>query len=240
LIREHSLRVVRRAVLFVLLTWVPLLVLSALQGTAIGHRVVVPFLRDFAVHARLIMAMPLLILAEVMLGPHLAEAAIHFVGSGLVPHGDFKRFDNAVEQALRWRDSKLPELVLLLLAYIFATISLRSMAVHVSTWFALPIGTTVSLTWAGWWLALFCTPFFHFLLLRWFWRLFLWGQFLWRMSKLNLQLIPTHADEAAGLGFIGKAHQFFSIILLSASIAASGALANSIVYDNIPLPHFGP
>ena len=240
LIREQSPRVVRRVFFFIVVTWVPLLVLSALQGTAIGDSVVVPFLRDIALHARLLLAMPLLILAEVLLGPHLAEAAIHFVDSGLVPEEDFKRFDNAVERALRWRDSLIPELVFLLLAYTFATMSWRSMAIHVSTWHAITTDPTVSLTWAGWWLVLFCTPFFQFLLLRWFWRLFLWGQFLWRMSKLHLQLIPTHPDEAAGLAFVGKANQFFSMVLLSASIAAAGTLANSIVYDNIPLPHFGP
>ena len=60
LIREKSPMVVRRAVLSLLLTWVPLLVLSALQKFAIGHRVPVPFLRDFAVHARFLLAVPLL------------------------------------------------------------------------------------------------------------------------------------------------------------------------------------
>jgi hypothetical protein len=240
LIREQSPCVVRRAFLSILLTWVPLLALSVLQGTAIGHRVVVPFLRDFAVHARFILSLPLLIFAEVILGPHLGEASIHFIHSGLVLEEDFKSFDNAVERGLKWRDSPVPELVLVLLAYIFATISQRSMGIHVSTWYASPVGPRVSLTWAGWWLVLFCVPLFQFLLLRWLWRLFLWGQFLWRMSKLHLQLIPTHPDEAAGLAFVGEAHRFFSIILFSASVTTAGALANDIVYDNIPLPYFGP
>jgi hypothetical protein len=240
LIREKSPLIVRRALLSILITWVPLLVLSVLQGTAIGHRVVVPFLRDFAVHPRFILSVPLLIVAEVILGPHLGEASIHFIHSGLVLEEDFKRFDNAVERGLKWRDSSVAELVFVLWAYVFSAISRRSMAIHVSTWHGIPTDSTVSLTWAGWWLVLFCAPFFHFLLLRWLWRLFLWGQFLWRMSKLHLQLIPTHPDEAAGLAFVGKAHRFFSIILFSASITSAGALANDIVYDNIPLPHFGP
>src|SRR6059058_3420129 len=151
LIREQSPRAARRVLFFIVVTWVPLLVLSEWQGTAVGGSVVVPFLRDIAVHARLLLAMPLLVLAEVLLGPHLAEAAIHFVDSGLVVREDFKRFDNAVERALSWRDSLIPELVLLLLAYTFATISWKSMAVHVSTWLAISTVPTVSLTWAGWW-----------------------------------------------------------------------------------------
>ncbi len=84
LIRDESPHILRRALLAVLVTWVPLLALSALQGTATGHRVEVPFLRDFAVHARLLLAVPLLFIAETVLGPHLGHASAHFVHSGLV------------------------------------------------------------------------------------------------------------------------------------------------------------
>jgi hypothetical protein len=240
LIRENSPCIMRRTFLSILLTWVPLLALSALQGTAVGHHVAMPFLRDFAVHARFILSVPLLIFAEVILGPHLGHASVHFIHSGLVLEEDFKRFDSAVEQGLRWRDSTVAELLLALLAYILAITSLKSMAVQASTWHVAHSGSTVSLTWAGWWFVLFCVPLFQFLTLRWLWRLFLWGQFLWRMSKLNLNLIPTHPDEAAGLAFVGEAHRYFSMILFAVSIATASVLANDIVYDNISLSHFVP
>jgi hypothetical protein len=100
----------------------------------VGHHVAMPFLRDFAVHARFILAVPLLIFAEATLGPHLGRASVHFIHSGLVLEEDFKRFDSAVEQGLRWRDSTVAELLLVLLAYILAITSLKSMAVHASTW----------------------------------------------------------------------------------------------------------
>jgi hypothetical protein len=112
LIREHSPCIVRRAFLSVLLTWVPLFALSVLQGNAVGHHVAVPFLRDFAVHGRFILAVPLLIFAEVILGPHLGHASVHFIHSGVVLEEDFKRFDSAMEQGLRCRDSTLPEFLL--------------------------------------------------------------------------------------------------------------------------------
>jgi hypothetical protein len=134
LIRENSPCIIRRTFLSILLTWVPLLALSALQGTAVGHPVAMPFLRDFAVHARFILAVPLSIFAEVILGPHLGHASVHFIHSGLVLEEDFKRFDSAVEQGLRWRDSTVAELLLALLAYILAITSLKSMAVQASTW----------------------------------------------------------------------------------------------------------
>jgi len=240
LVREESPHILRRALLAVLVTWVPLLALSALQGAAIGHRVDVPFLRDFAVHARFLLALPLLFIGEIVLGPHLGHASAHFVHSGLVHEEDFGRFDRAIGDGLRWRDSTLAEVLLVFLAYSFAVIGLTSMAVQASTWYAIHSGSTVTLTWAGWWFVLFCVPFFHFLILRWLWRLFLWGQFLWRMSKLNLQLIATHPDESGGLAFVGESHRFFAIILFAVSITVSGILANELVYDKVSLQQFAP
>ena len=97
-----------------------------------------------------------------------------------------------------------------------------------------------SLTWAGWWLVGFCAPLFQFLFLRWLWRLFLWFQFLARVRELDLQLLPTHPDQAAGLGFVGGTQRFFGVILFATSIASAGVLANDIVYDRVPLKVFGP
>jgi len=238
LIREKSPLVVRRTVLSLLLTWVPLLVLSALQRFAIGHRVPVPFLRDFAVHARFLLAVPLLLIAENFLGPRLALAAEHFVNSRLVIEEDYQGFDAAIKKGLRWRDSVLAELILLVFAYIVAFTSLASMEVHVSTWYALRTESGISLTWAGWWFLFVCVPLFQFLTLRWLYREFLWGQFLWRVSRLNLQLIPTHPDESGGIAFVGEVQRFFGILLFAYSTAVAGVLANEIVYDHIPLQHF--
>jgi hypothetical protein len=32
----------------------------------------------------------------------------------------------------------------------------------------------------------------QFLLLRWYVRFFIWYRFLWRVSRLNLHLVPIH------------------------------------------------
>ena len=74
---------------------------------------------------------------------------------------------------------------------------------------------------------------FQFLLWRWLWRLFIWYGFLWRMSQLDLQLIPTHPDRAAGLGFVGDAQRFFWIIVCALSAATAGVLANEIVFAGV-------
>jgi hypothetical protein len=240
LIRKDSPLIVRRAVLTILFTWIPLLVLSALQHDATGGAVPVPFLKDFAVHARFLLSLPLLIVAENVLGPHLAQAATHFIYSGVVVKSDYERFKAAVVNGLKWRDSNLAEGILLALAFGITSVTLRALSVHVSTWYAVRNGTGISITWAGWWFVLFCVPLFQFLTLRWLWRLFLWAQFLWRMNQLKLKLIPTHPDQAGGIAFVGEAQRFFGIVLLAFSISVAGVLANSVLYDKIPLPHFAP
>jgi hypothetical protein len=241
LIQANSSFTIRRAAFSILITWVPLLVLSALQHYAIGSLVPVPFLRDFAVHARFLLAVPILLLADAILGFHLARAASHFVESGLVMQEDFGRFEAAVDKGQMWRDATLPEIILIFLAYGITAITLTSTAfLHISTWYALRTDAGISLTWAGWWFVLFCVPLMQFLVLRWVWLLFLWAQFLSRMNSLNLQLIPTHPDEAGGLAFVGEAQRFFGIILFAFSAAASGVLANGIIYDGLSLRYYAP
>jgi hypothetical protein len=236
LMRENSPRIIRRALFSVCLTWLVLLGLAAFQGFAVGHKIPVPFLGDFAVHARFILAVPLLLLAETVLGPRLADAADHFVSSGVVVEQDFSKFDSAVARGLALRDSTMAEVIFVALAYAASAFAVWSTSVHVSTWSVLRTGSGFALTWAGWWLMLFCIPLFHFLTIRWLWRLFLWAQFLWRMSRLNLQLMPTHPDEAGGLGFVGEAQRYFGIILVAYSFTVAGVLANTVLYDKVPLP----
>jgi hypothetical protein len=239
LIKQHSNRIKRRAFVAAFVTWLPLFLLAVMQSRAFGH-VPVPLVRDFSTYTRFLLAIPLLILAENILGPRIASAAAHFASSGLVLEKDYRRFDQFVAEGLRSRDSILAEAICVALAYCLSIVAFKMTAVHVDTWYASRTADGVAFTWAGWWLVGFCMPLFQFLILRWLWRLFLWFQFLGRVRTLDLQLFPTHPDEAAGLGFIGEAQRLFGILLFAFSAASAGVLANDIVYDKIPLQSFVP
>lgn len=240
LIKENTRLIARRALIFGVVTWVPLLLLSALQGTAYGSKVPVPFLCDFSAYSRFLLAIPLLLLAEIVLGARISHAVEHFISSGVVSEKDYGYFDEAIEDVLRLRDSVVPEVVIVILAYIVSAIAFRMTSVHVSTWYADRSGGAPAFTWAGLWLELFCVPLFQFLLLRWFWRLILWFRFLGRMGRIDLQLFPTHPDEAGGIGFIGEAQRFFGVVLFAISLGTAGVLANEIVYDKLSLQYFAP
>ncbi len=59
---DDALMLVRqRIVVISLVAWLPLLVLSALEGQLLGGSAAVPFLLDVEVHVRFLVAMPLLI-----------------------------------------------------------------------------------------------------------------------------------------------------------------------------------
>ena len=60
----------RRMVLIPALAWLPLLVLTLLEGTAIGN-VTVPLLKDVEAYARFLIAIPILLVAELVVHDRL-------------------------------------------------------------------------------------------------------------------------------------------------------------------------
>jgi hypothetical protein len=80
----------------------------------------------------------------------------------------------------------------------------------------------------GLWYWFVCLTLFRFLLFRWLWRLGLWSFFLWRVTKLELHLVPTNPDGAGGLGFLETVHMHFTPLVLTISVVLSGSFAEEI------------
>jgi hypothetical protein len=230
---EEGVRVMRRALVATLLTWLPLLLLSAAQGLAFGKHIPIPFVEDFAVNVRFLIALPLLILSEVVIDRRLRITVNHFLKSGLVKEAELPSFETVIEKVTRLRDRVLPEMVILVVAY------LPSLSAHgseilmsrIPSWHLVQTPSSETLSYAGWWLGLISMPAYRFLLLRWIWRMFLWASFLWRVSKLDLVLIPTHADMAAGMGFLSEAQLKFGLIAFAFGAVVAGQLGNAIAYQ---------
>jgi hypothetical protein len=96
------------------------------------------------------------------------------------------------------------------------------------------------LTLPGFWYAWVSLPLFQFILLRWYLRFFIWFQFLWRVSRLDLHLLPAHPDRAGGLGFLGTGSYAFAPILFAQGTLLAAFLANRIFYDGQNLLSFKP
>jgi len=103
----------RTALILMALTWVPLLVLCVLEGLAVGG-VKIPFLYDFAAHTRFLIAVPVLVLADIPIGLRLGGIMRHFVSAHLVPDDELRTFDKILVDSLRFRDSHVGEVIVLI------------------------------------------------------------------------------------------------------------------------------
>ena len=228
----------RRVLALPLLTWLPLLVLSALEGQAVAG-VRLPFLQDLEAQARFLLALPLLIVAEVLVHRRLAPAVRLFVEKGIVRPEDRKRFDAILASTMRLRNSVAIEVVLI--AFVLSAghyLWREQVAIRAETWYAVQTPQGLALSLAGKCYAWFSLPIFQFILIRWYYRLVLWGQFLWRVSRLDLDLRPAHPDRAGGLGFLGTSTYAFAPLLLGQSVIVSAMIAGRILHEGAQLPAF--
>jgi hypothetical protein len=242
LIRGDDPSVQRRIVAFVAVTGIPLLVLSFWEGLALGPTPRQSLLLDFAAAARFLIAVPLLFIAEVTIGPRVTAAGLHFVRAGLVRPEDYPAFDQAIGRLARQRESLWAELVLLGMALVGAwTFTVETFyGGAASSWHSAIIVTDKGshLSLVGLWYCVIAVPLLQFFWYRWIWRFIIWGRFLYGVSRLDLDLVPTHADGAGGLGFLGTAHTAFGILSFSMSSVLSAAAAFLIVFDGVGIDAF--
>ena len=235
----HMELVARRIIVISMLAWLPLLILNLAQGTLLGgDGLRVPFFKDVAVHARFLVALPLLVVAEVVIHKRMRGLAGQFLYRGIIPPQSRDDFDRAIESAMRLRNSLVVELGLLLFVLLAGRAVWSSAStLEAGTWFS-PDPATGRLSPAGAWYVWVSTAMFQFILLRWYFRIVIWGMFLWKVSRLELRLIPTHPDGAAGLGFLGEVAHAFAPLLAAHGVLLAGLLANQIFYSGAELTSF--
>ena len=219
----------RRLVIITLVAWLPLLLL-AIPSFWADNISRLSFLHDVEVHVRFLMALPILIAAELVVHSRIRPVVHRFVERRIVLPKDLPRFDKAIESAVRLRNSIPTELGLLLVVYTFGLwLWHNRVAIGAPTWYALP-GGRWRLTPAGFWYVFVSIPILQFILLRWYLRFFIWFRFLWHVSRINLNLIPTHPDRSAGLAFLGKSAYAFAPILFAQGVMLAGLVASRVLY----------
>ena len=223
------------------LTWLPLLVLSILDGLALGERAAVPFLRDVEAHVRFLFTLPLLIVAELVVHQRMRLVVRQFLDRKLVPDGALSRFDAAVASAFRLRNSMLAELLLIAIVYVLGVLVFWRHYIALSTtatWYATPAAEGLKLSLPGTWYAYVSLPIFQFLLMRWYYRIFIWARFLWQVSRIELSLIPTHPDRVGGLGFLANVAYAFTLLAVAHGGMLAGLIGGRIFYLGAGLPDF--
>jgi hypothetical protein len=150
------------------------------------------------------------------------------------------RFDAAIASAFRLRNSVLAEVLLIAFVYVVGVLLIWRQygALATATWYAVPTAEGLQLSLSGMWYGYVSQPIFQFLLLRWYFRIFIWMRFLWQVSHIELSLVPTHPDRVGGLGFLGNTVYAFTPLAVAHGAQLAGWIANRIFYLGAALPDF--
>jgi hypothetical protein len=210
--------------------------LAIAQSIVFSGTTATSFFGDFAVHARYLIAMPALIVAEADCIPKLERIVRNFVDAGLIADSDMVRYQYAVASTHRILDSRYGDLVAPVIAYVIIVATRFYVSPDLFPDWQRAGHSYYSL--AGWWHVLISLPLLLILFFGWLWRLALWARFLFLMASLNLQLIPSHPDHVGGLKFVSSSLRGFRLISLGLGAVVAGAIANRVVYHGAGLLSF--
>jgi len=224
----------------VLLTWAPPMLLSIADGHAWGGSVQLPFVRDIELHVRLLLALPMLVVAELIVHQRMRPVVRQFLERGLIPDAARAQFDAAIASAMRLRNSITAEVLLIAFVYVVGVgfVWRTQLALDVASWYGVSVDGKWQPSLAGWWMGFVSLPLFQFVLLRWYFRLFIWARFLWQVSRIELSLMPAHPDRCGGLSFLTSVSQAFAPVLFAQGAALGGMIASRIFYAGATLLEF--
>lgn len=236
LIPSHGHGIVRRVVVVVLVAWAPLVVWALLHRRAFKAAEVEPLLQHFGVHARFLIAIPLLLLAEPVAQAVARRIVSYFLSSGLVLPADRPIFMGIIEGCRALLRSRLALAAIVALAFGNAAVGSRDVIhLHEVYWAVLGGGADQHLGFAAWWYLWISRPIYAVLLFSWIWRLLVTVILLWRISRLDLQLVATHPDGCAGLGFLQTLPTAFAPVILAASTVLAARWGHDVLYHAIPV-----
>jgi hypothetical protein len=230
----------RRVVAFAVVCWLPLSILAVIGGQLLpagdGR---VPLLYDIEAHVRFLIVLPVLIGAEIPVHQRIRGVLQQFLTRGIVRPEDRPRFEALIASAQGLRNSVALEIALLVLVYTVGHwLWVGEIALDRTNWISRPGTDSLALTLPGYWYVWVSIPLFQFILMRWYLRLFIWYRLLWQISRLDLHMVATHPDHAAGIGFVGNSIYAFGPLLFAQGALLSGWIADRVVRTKLTVLDF--
>jgi hypothetical protein len=214
------------------ITWIPLLLISIYEGNFISGQE--SFLKDISMQVRLLIAIPMLVIIKKTIDEKVIMV-LKYIATTLIHEEDrITVYKPLVKKTNKLMQSKWIE-ILFLLVIIVLTFSSTSGGIlsgnHSGTesWITRIKEGKEVLSFAGIWADYISIPCFQFLLISWLWRYLIWVFFLFRISQLNLKLLPTHPDQAGGLGIILLAQNSFALFFVAISFTISGEFSEQLL-----------
>jgi hypothetical protein len=229
------LSLVRVGLLVAGVTWAPVLILAAIEGTLVSGPTI-PASQSLGMHTRLLVSIPLFFLAEFFFIRRASEVVHVLPRAELVSTSDLPRLASTWRQADTLWNSWAIEAALAAFTVVSIYAGVRvDVSTTASTW-----RTTLDghLTLAGWWYTLVSLPLFQFLLWRWVWRFLVWSRLLWQISRMDLQLQPTHPDRVGGLGLFGVAQVDLAPVGCAVSAIFAASYAEQILFGGATAREF--
>jgi hypothetical protein len=218
------------------IAWLPLVVLTLIEGTLFATDITIAFVNDVVPNVRGLIVIPLLVMADNIIEPMMTRVLKYLRTSGVVPDSEHVHLENAVERITYLINTKWIQAILVMLAVLVGWL-LQADYVDmwkekgVTSWALQQENGDVDQTIAGTWFLLVTAPMVSFLLYRWMWRFIVWSIFLYRVSRMKLELYASHSDLAGGLGMIGAGQALFGILFLILATMLSSELASNILYE---------
>jgi hypothetical protein len=229
--REGGFGVRRRILLAVAITWLPLVVYALFERRLLPGVVPEPLFEHFGIHARFLLALPLLFVAEATVEASLRRVLPQFLATGLVDAELRPSFERILADARRLRGSRVALAVLLALVVLWTVAGFEvGSRAHELAWTAPAEGDARPLRFGVLWFALVSQPLFLLALLAWLWRLALLTWILARISRLELRLVPTHPDRVGGLGFLEPLPGGLVPVFLAIAVPIAGRFGHDAVY----------
>jgi hypothetical protein len=189
----------RRITIAIVVCWVPLVLITLLLNP---HATKV-LLSDYPVNVRMLIAIPVLLGGQLLMENVFRKIVLHIGEAGLLTSSGAERLDRTLVTLIRLRDSAIPEAVIVLLIVVHVMTMVRGQLAIALPWSVIESGASAHITPAGWYYCIVSQLFYQFLLFVSIWKWALWTGFLFRLSRLDLQIVPTHPDKHGGLGFLG-------------------------------------
>ena len=228
---------VRGAIVVAAVAWVPMPLLAFFHdGGRIGPHTVAVF-SDAGVYARSLVALPTLVLADLICGGRLTAIARYFLNCGLIDDAERPRLEKLLASTRRWSASPFAAIgILILLVCLTVTLFGYLPRNEMPAWHG--GGSAGALTPAGWWHTLVSAQLLSALMFGWVWRLVVWTRYLSHLARFPMRLSAAHPDRAAGLRFLGHSVIAFSPVGFAVGAVFAGLVANHVWHQGRPLMSF--
>ncbi|HTU49784.1 MAG TPA: hypothetical protein VMF56_04275 [Acidobacteriaceae bacterium] len=235
LIHPQQWNLGRRIGALLAIAWLPMVVITAFSNRAGLHSL----LFDPRVYARLWVAIPALIVGEVLMDGYFGAVLRHIREADLLDSADQMRMNHVLTQLKRLRDAFLPELIILLLAVVSIVTNMRNHAVLDTTpWLGRRIGDSFQFTAAAWYGVFVGAPLWNFLLGLALWRWLMWAFYAFKLSGCRLKLVASHPDKRGGLSFLGLMVMAFAPTAFAASSVIASNWRHEILHHGAHLADF--